>query len=42
MDEVGNEVEVALGASPSALRRERLLVGKPEEEEADVVDQDQE
>ena len=42
MDEVGNEVEVALRTTPSTLRRERLLVGKPEEEETDIVDQDQE
>ena len=35
-------MQVALRTSPTALCTERLLVGEPEEEEADVVGQDEE
>ena len=34
-------MQVALRTSPTALCTERLLVGEPEEEEADVVGQDE-
>ena len=42
MDEVRDEVEVALRPTSTTLGTERLLVGKPEQQQANVVGEDQE
>ena len=42
MHEIRDEIEVALWSTAATLRTERLLVGKPEQQESDVVHQNQE
>lgn len=39
MHQIGNQVQIALGTSPSTLGTEGLLVRKPQQEEAEIVDQ---